>query len=521
MKLVGFALALLFAQVARAATINVAPGDTYAKIEGAQPGDEVVIAPGTYTFRVMLTQPAPASSPIVIRAQDPNNKPVWDFGATLVENAPGSYTAGDRGRGCWQISAGTNYQISGIVFTHCRTASNNSAGIRYYNGASVSIKDCIFRQNDNGLTGGTQDSTAVVEFSEFDGNGNLAATAPTHNIYIYGGTYTMRYSYLHDPIQGQNFHVRAKDGTIEYCWIARAKSYPGDLMVDDDFGAGGGTQSLTLRGNVILQDTAPNNNSQIVAVFNDNGGVVPPGTLLLSVTLINNTFVGDGAHAALVHLANADGTLMSASLTNNLVFGTDTPYLDDTGAGTVSGGHNWIATAANASRLAGTVTSASPGFTNAAGRDFTLTPTSACVGVASQAVGGLPTEEYYRDETVAREYRVRASAHDIGAFESTTTGAGIGPYGAPPPQPDMAAPPGSDLGAARDGGPVDDLGATRDGGGPSSASGCGCSLAPTRAPTGALLVLLLAAIARRWRALSRRGRATSCRPRTAPRCACR
>jgi hypothetical protein len=41
----------------------------------------------------------PANNPIVIRAQDPNNKPVWDFSAGLVENAPGSYSAGDRGRG--------------------------------------------------------------------------------------------------------------------------------------------------------------------------------------------------------------------------------------------------------------------------------------------------------------------------------------------------------------------------------------------------------------------------------------
>jgi hypothetical protein len=512
MKLACLALALLVARAASAATINVGPSDSYAKIEGAQPGDEVVIAPGTYTFRVMLTTAAPASMPIVIRAQDPSNKPVWDFGATLVENAPGSYTAGDRGRGCWQISGGTNYQISGIVFTHCRTASNNSAGIRYYNGASVSIKDCIFRQNDNGLTGGTQDSTAVVEFSEFDGNGNLAASAPTHNIYIYGGTYTIRYSYLHDPIQGQNFHVRAKDGTIEYCWIARAKSYPGDLMVDDDFGGGGGAQSLTLRGNVILQDTAPANNSQIVAVFNDNGGVVPPASLTLAVTLIDNTFVGDGAHAALVHLANGDGTIMSATLSNNLIFGTDTPYLDDTGAGTIAGTNNWIATAANAAKLSGTVTSAMPGFANAAAKDFTLAAGSACIGAASQSVSGLPTEEYYRDETVAREYRVRASAHDIGAFESTTMGAGIGPYGAPPPMGDMAAPACCDLGPARDGGPVDDLGAALDGGTKSSSgAGCGCSLAPTRAPSGAWLVLLLGAVACRGRAISRRGRATSCR----------
>ncbi|HEX4514877.1 MAG TPA: hypothetical protein VH054_15130, partial [Polyangiaceae bacterium] len=53
-----------------AATITIAPTDDYKKIEAAQPGDEVVIAPGTYDFRVYLTQQAPANNPIVIRAQD-------------------------------------------------------------------------------------------------------------------------------------------------------------------------------------------------------------------------------------------------------------------------------------------------------------------------------------------------------------------------------------------------------------------------------------------------------------------
>src|SRR5437016_14657707 len=90
---------LLFTAPALATVINVTPADSYTKIESAQPGDEVVIAPGTYAFRVYLTKKAPTNNPIVIRAQNPTNPPVWDFGTTLVENAPGSYGAGDRGRG--------------------------------------------------------------------------------------------------------------------------------------------------------------------------------------------------------------------------------------------------------------------------------------------------------------------------------------------------------------------------------------------------------------------------------------
>ena len=83
---------------AQATVINVGPGDNYSKLEGAQPGDQVLIAPGTYAFRVYLTAQAAPTNPIVIQAQDPSNPPVWDFGTNLVDNAPGDYTAGDRAR---------------------------------------------------------------------------------------------------------------------------------------------------------------------------------------------------------------------------------------------------------------------------------------------------------------------------------------------------------------------------------------------------------------------------------------
>ena len=172
------------ALIALAATIMVSPTDSYTKIEAAQAGDDVVIAPGTYKFLVYLTQ----KGPITIHAQDPTNPPVWDLSGMMLDTAPGSYTAGDRNRGCWQLSGASDITIESIVFTNCRNSSQNAAGIRYYEGTTgLTIRDCVFRTNDNGLTGGTQNSDATVEFSEFDSNGNTSASSPTHNIYIYGG----------------------------------------------------------------------------------------------------------------------------------------------------------------------------------------------------------------------------------------------------------------------------------------------------------------------------------------------
>src|SRR5271166_2124073 len=137
-----------FAAPAAASVIMVSPADGptgYTKIEGAMPGDEVVIAPGTYAYRVYLTQTASAAQPIYIHAQDPAHPPVWDMGTTLVNNAPGSYTANDKARGCWQVSGGSNITIEGIVFKDCRATDYDSAGLRYYGGTTgLVIRNCLF-----------------------------------------------------------------------------------------------------------------------------------------------------------------------------------------------------------------------------------------------------------------------------------------------------------------------------------------------------------------------------------------
>lgn len=420
----------------KAAVINVSPSDSYTKIEAAQPGDEVVIAPGTYSFRVYLTKQATATNPIVIRAQDPANRPVWDFGTTLVENAPGSYTAGDRGRGGWQFSGARNYSVSGIVFRNCRTASMNSAGIRYYNGTTnLYLKDCLFALNDNGLTGGTQESQATVEFCEFATNGNLSASSPTHNMYIYGGTFTLRYCYVHDSLQSQNFHIRARVATLEYNWFARAKSYEGDLMTDDDSsGSGPFTQAMTLRGNVFVQAAAPDNHSQVFVLFND-GGLT---NLSMSARVLYNTFVGNGGSAAFVHLSNATGTAMSAEESDNLIYGTTQPMLvENATVGSVTGVNNWLQNNAVAGTLGASVRSAAPGFRNPAGQDYTLAPGSACIGAANASIYGLPGKEYYLNEITNRQWRPRAAARDIGAFESTTASPPVGPYD-PYPRPRLS-----------------------------------------------------------------------------------
>ncbi|HSU52491.1 MAG TPA: hypothetical protein VLT36_00365 [Candidatus Dormibacteraeota bacterium] len=414
-----------------AAIITVTTNDNYTKIEAAQSGDEVIISPGTYAFRVYLTKAA--TSTINIHALDPANPPVWDFGTNLLDNVPGSYTAGDKARGGWQFSGARNYTISGIVFRNCRNAAKNAGAIRYYSGTTnLVIRNCFFALNDNGLTGGTQDSQATVEFCEFSTNGNPAASlsAPTHSIYIYGGYLAFRYCYVHDIAQGQNFHIRCRDATLEYNWFARANNYDGDLMTDDDFsGAGPFTQTLTLRGNVFVQNPFPGNHSQVISVFNDGA----LANLTLNVRALYNTFVGANTNSAFVHLSNADATRMNAEVFNNIIYGTKTPSLvEDAVHGTITGANNWLQTNAPPGSLTGSIQTPSPGFRNLAAKEFTLAPGSPCIGAATASIYGLPGKEYYLNETTKCEWRIRAAARDIGAFESTSTNAPIGPYDAFP-----------------------------------------------------------------------------------------
>ena len=243
--------------------------------------------------------------------------------------------------------------------------------VTQHNGTTnLYIKDCVFDHNDNGLTGGTQESQAAVEFCEFNGNGNTNAStsSPTHNIYVYGGDLALRYCYVHDPVQAQNFHIRCRNAVLEYNWFARARSYEGDLMSDDDFGgAGPFTQTMTLRGNVIVQNNSPLNHSQVIAIYNDAN--LP--NLTLNVRAVYNTFAGNGGSAAFIHVSNADGTRMSAELSDNIIAGTTRPFLiEETGSGSVSGNNNWLQSNATVGPLTGSVQSVAPGFRNPAAQDF-------------------------------------------------------------------------------------------------------------------------------------------------------
>ena len=429
------ALAYVLPLTASAETIEVTPTDDYSVIESAQPGDEVVIAPGTYQYRVNFETSGTESEPIRIRAQDPSNPPVWNLSGQAIRDWPGSYGGGDNGRGCWQVR-GDHYIISDIVFEECR--DHGGAGLRAVNVQDLRVSNCVFSNSTNGLTGVAD--PFVIEFSEFVGNGRPYEDGdnPAHHLYIFGGSVELRYNVFHDAEAGQNFHVRARDAIIEYNWFATPGSYMGDVMSCEHFCGGTGhngiTQRMLLRGNVILQGN-PNNNSQIIALFNDEGGSNDDTGAVetMELTMIHNTVigtdVGDGHTQNLVNMRN-DTVDTHVVLDNNAIYNVkDVAQPRDEGLSnwSIAGTNNWISTGTAASELSASVEGDDPGFVDPSAGDYRPATGSSLIGAAGPSSADAPSQEYFENGSNARMYRPRASTSDIGAFEHDTSGTGVGP----------------------------------------------------------------------------------------------
>jgi hypothetical protein len=202
-------LALLGTTPTSAAIIRVTPADgstAYKKIEAAVAGDEVIVAPGTYAFRVYLQDEGTAQAPVHIHSDDPANQAVWAVPAgQYIEDLPGSYSAPDKNRGLWQINGAGHFVIEGLAWLNATSQKKSGSGIRYAGGCTVVLRHCLFQDSDSGLVGGREDSNMTAEFSEFSRNG-VKVSPPAHNLYIFAGIFTMRYSYIHDSRFGRASH---------------------------------------------------------------------------------------------------------------------------------------------------------------------------------------------------------------------------------------------------------------------------------------------------------------------------
>ena len=141
----------LLAQVVLGATIHLDPDAGYQPIEAAQAGDEVVLAPGTYRFRLALTVSGTPANPIVIRGEDPSQPPLFDYSGAELMSFPGSNAGSNPERAAWDV-VGSDLEFRSIAFRGAATAGPLApAAIRFSGGERHRVSDLRVEACEGGI----------------------------------------------------------------------------------------------------------------------------------------------------------------------------------------------------------------------------------------------------------------------------------------------------------------------------------------------------------------------------------
>jgi len=268
------------------------------------------------------------------------------------------------GKGIWVVK-GNDTTIEGIEFSGAKVSDENGAGIRL-EGANLTVRDCFFHDNENGiLTGANPASDVVVERSEFARNG--AGDGLTHNLYIGKvRSFTLRFSYVHHANTGHDVKSRALRNTVAYNRIM--DEHDGRSSYSVEFPNGG---LAFLVGNLIEQ--GPQAENFTIVSYGTEGLQHPQNEFYM----VNNTVVNDrpgGGHFIFVKAADI------ALIANNVFSG---PGEVLTGPG----------------ELKNNVNARKSDFADLSNFDYRLKPRAAAIGRgvdpgSAQGVALRPTDEY-------------------------------------------------------------------------------------------------------------------------------
>lgn len=336
-------------------------------------------------------------------------KPVFDATNQVVDGVL------PHPRAVFQIE-GSYIAIENLEFRNARNG-NNGAGIRVSSGNNVTVRQCRITSCDMGVMC-DNNSNLLIEGCEVAYNGTPLFDGYSHNFYLGGNNATIRYSYIHDALNGQNFKSRAHYTELLYNYIA--DSQDGEVgLVDASQTAATNSHAVMIGNIVISKPRLSGYNSGRFIQFGQDSGGQHNGALFA----FNNTFIaGDGRIQFLS--ANATGAYITAG--NNIFFGSG--QLVGTFGGSVSGTNNWAQSSALIpASFSGTRTGSDPGFVNRSARDVRLTAGSPCRDFGGTPLdfvdgngalqAGIPLFEYVNH----LQHRARpVDDHlDIGAYEFT------------------------------------------------------------------------------------------------------
>jgi hypothetical protein len=257
--------------VANAVTLNVGPGQTYptvaSAVAAAADGDTILVQAGTYIndfaeIEHKITLQSVGGLAVLHATRNiPNEK------AILITD--------------------TDITIDGFIFSgaHVTDAQGaNGAGIRYQ-GGNLTIRNCWFHHNQEGLLGDAVPGIIKIERSEFSHNGN--ATGPgagsTHNIYAGANdVLDIEDSYFHHAVIGHEIKSRALTTIINNTRVTDGVRGTASYSIDLP---NGGIASIT---NTVIEQGPDSVNGGIIA-YGEEGNLNPtPSLAMRNVTIVND-----------------------------------------------------------------------------------------------------------------------------------------------------------------------------------------------------------------------------------------
>ena len=316
-----------------------------------------------------------------------------------------------------------------------QTYPNNASGIYLEKGENITIRNCVFRDNGNGLFVASSDSNVsrdiLIQGNYLYNNGNVGS-AFEHNSYTAGLGMTIEYNHygpLLPGASGNNLKDRSAGAVVRYNWIESGNRQL-DLVDAED--------SIVIRtdpsydethvyGNILIEPDGAGNR-QITHYGGDSGttSAYRKGTLYF----FNNTVVSTRTDRNTLFRLSTNDELCDAR--NNIFYsilpGNDMSMLDATGVLNLS--HNWIKPGwinSFSGSFSGTinddgtmVTGSSPGFANEGAQDYHL-----AAGSDNIDAGTVLNPSALPDHNVVRHYVKHQSTEarpldavlDIGAYE--------------------------------------------------------------------------------------------------------
>ena len=376
---------------ARGNTLQVGPGKPYATpcaaIAAAAAGDEIDIdSSGTYTGDVCAW-----STDSLTLVGVGTGRAVIDAGGN-----------NSQGKGIWVIS-GNNTTVENIEFTGATVPDDNGVGIRAQ-GNNLTIRNCYFHDNQEGILTDGGNSTILIEFTEFYHNG--FGDGFTHNVYIGNITKLIfRYNYSHDAVIGHLLKSRAAENDIYYNRLTDESA--GTASYEIDLPNGGLSYII---GNLI--EKGPNAQNNALVSYQEEG--VASGNPDHELFVVNNTMVNDYSNSATFVVV--DSSVQVAAVIENNIF---------QGAGTIT---------TQGSAVKTTNFSGNAMLTSPSTYDYHLLAGSPAVDTGTtpgQGAGVSLTPVWQYVPNLCAEGRIIAGkAIDVGAYEYNG-GTGVPPPNAP------------------------------------------------------------------------------------------